>query len=68
MTDQGGELAQSQDFKKLCKDLTYILQPTDSYASKQNGIAEKPNKDLAQITRCLLYSAGLDSTFWSNTL
>ena len=68
MTDQGGELAKSNAFKLLCQQQQYILQPTGAYASKQNGLAEKPNQDLAQIMRCLLYSAGLDSRFWSYAL
>ena len=65
MTDQGGELSRSLNFKKMCEQYGYILQTTGAYASQQNGLAEKPNKDLAQIMRCLLYSAGLDSKFWS---
>ena len=65
MTDQGGELARSHKFRKLCKDNNYTLTPTGAYASKQNGLMEKPNKDPAQIMRCLLYSAGLESKFWS---
>lgn len=68
MTDQGGELSNSTNFKILCDKHQYILQPTGAYASKQNGLAEKPNQDLAQIMRCLLYSAGLDSRFWSYAL
>ena len=68
MTDQGGELARSNDFKLLCQNTNYVLQPTGAYASKQNGLAKKPNKDLAQMMRCMLYSAGLDSRFWSYAL
>lgn len=68
MTDQGGELSNSNNFKLLCDKHRYILQPTGAYASRQNNIAEKPNQDLAQIMRCLLYSSGLDSCFWSYAL
>ena len=64
-TDQGGELAKSSDFAKAIDKCGYILTPTGAYASAQNGLAEKPNKDLAQIMRNLLYSAGLNSKFWS---
>ena len=46
----------------------YVLQSTGSYASAQNGMAEKPNQDLAQIIRCLIYGAGLGSQFWSYAL
>lgn len=31
-------------------------------------LAEKPNQDLARIMRCLLYSSGLGSEFWSYAL
>ena len=34
MTDQGGELAKSTNFKRLCKKHNYILQPTGAYASQ----------------------------------
>ena len=67
-TDQGGELAKSSDFAKAIDNCGYILTPTGAYASAQNGLAEKPNKDLAQIMRNLLYSAGLGSEFWSYAL
>ena len=67
-TDQGGELAKSSDFAKTIDDCGYILTPTGAYASAQNGLAEKPNKDLAQIMRSLLFSSGLGSEFWSYAL
>ena len=67
-TDQGGELAKSFDFASTIDKCGYILTPTGAYASAQNGLAEKPNKDLAQIMRNLLYSAGLGSEFWSYAL
>ena len=64
-TDQGGELASSKKFVDLIASTNYILTPTGSYSSAQNGLAETPNKHLAQIMRNLLYSAGLGSHFWS---
>ena len=67
-TDQGGELAKSFDFAKAVDKCGYILTPTGAYASAQNGLAENPNTDLAQIMRNLLYSAGLGSEFWSYSL
>ena len=52
-TDQGGELAKSSDFAKAVHNCDYILTPTGAYASAQNGLAEKTNKDLAQMMRNL---------------
>ena len=66
--DQDGELAKSSEFAKAIESCGYILTPTGAYTSAQNGLAEKPNKDLAQIMRNLLYSTGLGSEFWSYAL
>ena len=52
----------------MIKNNGYILQTTGTDASAQNGLAEKPNQDLARIMRCLLYSAGLGSQYWSYAL
>ena len=67
-TDQGTELGRSKEFQKMCKRMGYALKTTGSDSSAQNGLAEKPNQDLAKIMRCLLYSAGLGSEYWSYAL
>ena len=67
-TDQGGELASSRKFTNMISKTHYILTPTGAYSSAQNGLAEVPNKHLAQIMRSLLYSSGLGSKFWSYAL
>ena len=48
-TDCGGELSNSFDFQKMIDTSNNVLRSTGSYASAQNGMAEKPNQDLAQI-------------------
>ncbi len=67
-TDQGKELGASKQFQLLCKEMNYNLRVTGAYSSAQNGMAEKPNQDLARTMRCLLYSAGLGSEYWSYAL
>ncbi len=67
-TDLGGELSKSFKFQNLVRNSSYILTPTGPYASTQNGLAEKPNQDLANIMRCLLYGAGLSSKIWTYAL
>ncbi len=67
-TDQGKELGKSKAFQLLAKEHGYTLKTTGSDSSAQNGLAEKPNQDLARIMRCLLYSAGFDSRYWSYAL
>ena len=67
-TDQGKELGASIAFRNMIKDSGYTLLTTGTDSSAQNGLAEKPNQDLARIMRCLLYSLGLGSEFWSYAL
>lgn len=67
-TDQGKELGESIEYQKMVQRCGYILHKTGTDASGQNGLAEKPNQDLARIMQCLLYSLGLGSQFWSYAL
>ena len=67
-TDQGKELGRSTDFQKTVADCQYSLQLTGADSSAQNGMAEKPNQDLARIMRCLLHGASLSSPYWSYAL
>ena len=64
-TDQGGELAKSQEFQEMIANHNYILEPTGAYTPEQNGMAERPNQTLGQMTRCLLHSSGLSDKYWS---
>jgi hypothetical protein len=69
-TDLGGELAKSNAFQNLLTeaDLKYSLTSTGAHSSAQNGLAEKPNQDLARMMRSMLYGAGLGSQYWSYAL
>jgi hypothetical protein len=52
-TDEGGELWRSHHFHKAMHDTGYILEPTASDASFQNGVAERSNRTLGDMTRSL---------------
>ena len=67
-TDQGKELGASIEFKRMIHRCGYVLHTTGTDSSAQNGLAEKPNQDLARIMRSLFYSSGLSSNFWSYAL
>ena len=58
----------SKQFQEVVKDNNYTLKLTGTDSSAQNGLAEKPNQDLAQTMRALLYSSGLGSQYWSYAL
>ena len=46
----------------------YALELTGSDSSNQNGIAERPNRTLAEMMRCMLHSANLGPGYWSYAL
>ena len=64
-TDQGGELYKSDEFKTMCVKEGFLMEPTAADASFQNGLAERPNRSLAVIMRCLLRNSGLGPEYWS---
>jgi dUTP pyrophosphatase len=49
----------------MLKEEGYIPEPTASDASFQNGVAERPNRTLADMMRSLLHSAQLGPEYWS---
>ena len=67
-TDNGGELAKSHRFQKMVESSGYVLKTTGSQSSAQNGLAEKPNLDLARMMRSMLYASGKGSEYWSYAL
>ena len=58
-TDQGRELGLSAAFSQMIHDKGFTLEVIGAESSAQNGIAESPNRVLAQMMRCALYSANL---------
>jgi deoxyuridine 5'-triphosphate nucleotidohydrolase len=66
-TDLGGELAKAKVFRSMLVEdkVGYVLKTTGAHSSAQNGLAEKPNQDLARMMRSMLYGAGLGSQYWA---
>jgi hypothetical protein len=64
-SDEGGELWGSREFQHMAKEMGFILEPTASDASFQNGIAERPNRTLGNMMRALLHGANLGPQYWS---
>ena len=63
--DQGGELGRSDKFINMVTECGFLIEPTGSDASSQNGMAERPNRTYGQMMRCLLHASGLGPEFWS---
>jgi hypothetical protein len=68
-TDQGSELARSDEFCALMlKKFKYVVKPMGFDSPSQNGGAEIYNGTLTVKVWTLLYSLGLPAKFWSAAL
>jgi hypothetical protein len=67
-TDLGGELANSEAFRELIAKHGYLIETTGPDASSQNGRSKRPHRTLANMVRCMLYSASLGAEFWADAL
>ena len=67
-TDQGGELARSQQFRNIVSACGYQVEITGADNSSQNGKAERPHRTLANMMRASLENASLHPKYWSDAL
>jgi hypothetical protein len=52
-------------FPRSHRDSKFLLEPTGAGAPQQNGMAERPNQTLGNMTRCLLCTANPPPEYWS---
>ncbi|CAM8965989.1 unnamed protein product [Rhodiola kirilowii] len=62
-TDRGGEFT-SSSFNSFCEEQGIKRQLTASYTPQQNGIAERRNRTILNMVRCLLNDRAVPKTFW----
>ena len=63
-SDNGTEYT-SEKFNKFCEDAGIEHQLTTPYTPQQNGVVERKNRTLMEMTRCLLHEKGLPKKFWA---
>lgn len=62
-SDNGGEYT-SQDFESFLTDHGIKHETTVPDTPEQNGVAERANRSLVEMMRCMLHSSGLGKGFW----
>ena len=62
-TDRGGEFT-SMEFNEYCQKNGIKRQLTTAYTPQQNGVAERKNRTVMNMVRCLLSEKGIPKTFW----
>lgn len=66
-SDQGGEYS-SKRLRQYYKREGITPQFTAGYSPQQNGVAERRNRYLVEMVRCLLFEAGLPQCYWAEAL
>jgi len=67
LSDNGGEYT-SEDFKNYCKSKGIEQFHSSPYSPNQNGTAERYNRTIVEMTRCLLHESGLTLRLWPEAL
>ncbi|PKA46730.1 Retrovirus-related Pol polyprotein from transposon TNT 1-94 [Apostasia shenzhenica] len=66
-TDRGGEFL-SHDFNLYCKKYGIRRQLTVRKTPEQNGIAERKNRTVVEMARCMLHEKSLSNKFWAEAV
>ena len=62
-TDRGGEFT-SEKFNAFCRDNGIKRQLTAAYTPQQNGVAERRNRTIMNMVRCLLHEKEMPRSLW----
>ena len=63
-TDNGGEFT-SEEFNTFCKMAGIIHQLTVPYSPQQNGVVERKNRTVMEMTRCIMFEKKLPKFLWA---
>ena len=66
-SDRGGEYS-STDFSEFCKQNGIKRQFTTAYTPQHNGVAERKNRTLMEMARCLMQTKKLHYMYWAEVV
>lgn len=66
-SDQGGEY-RGNEVKKFLKSEGILQQFTVAYTPQQNGVAERKNRSLVEMARCLILDSGMHYRYWGEAI
>ncbi|OMO69325.1 Integrase, catalytic core [Corchorus capsularis] len=58
----------SEQFGKFCEEAGIEHQFTVSYTPQQNGVSERKNRTVMEMSRCLLFEKKLPKKFWAEAV
>ena len=66
-SDNGGEY-KNKKMKAVCEKLKIAQEFTVPYNPEQNGLAERFNRTLVEMVRCMLKDSGMDKKYWAEAM
>ena len=66
-SDNGGEYT-SKAFDAFLSKHGIVRQTSAPYTPQQNGVAERANRTIVEMARCMLYAQGLGREFWAEAV
>lgn len=66
-SDRGGEYT-GNAVKQYLKDEGIRMEYTAAYSPQQNGVAERKNRSLMEMARCMLIEADMENKFWAEAV
>ena len=66
-TDRGGEYL-SNEFKLFCEEAGISRQLTTAFTLQQNGVAERKNRTIMEMVRCILRDKDVPKRFWPDAV
>lgn len=66
-TDNGKEYL-SNEFKKFLEDEGISRQLSVEYTPQQNGVAERANRTIIEMAKCMLQQSGLPQSLWAEAV
>ncbi|KAJ0591376.1 putative RNA-directed DNA polymerase [Helianthus annuus] len=66
-TDRGGEFT-SREFNEYCEQEGVMRHLTAPYTPQQNGVVERRNRTLVEMTRCIMKARGVPNYLWGEAV
>ncbi|KAM0973674.1 hypothetical protein ACFX2C_016966 [Malus domestica] len=66
-SDRGGEYT-SIEFNRFCEEVGMERQLTVAYSPQQNGVAERKNRTVVEMARCMMAEKSIPLEFWAEAV
>ncbi|CAL9026855.1 unnamed protein product [Prunus brigantina] len=66
-SDRGGEYT-SNEFNRFCDEMGMERQLTVAYSPQQNGVAERKNRTIVEMAKCMMFEKGMPLEFWAEAV